>query len=535
MTRHVFMTAVAVFTSLIAVDSASAELWTPSIFGSGMVLQRNQPLPVWGEADAGQEVSVAFAGQTKTAKANGDGAWTVTLDAVEASAEPRSLSVSAGDETKTFDNVLVGEVWICSGQSNMKWSVNSALEAELEIAAANFPEMRLFLIPQVPTGEPKKDVDAQWQTCSPATVPSFSAVAYFFGRSLHKTLNVPIGLVEPAWGGTRAEAWTPEDALRAVPELAPILDTWDARAEKYDAAAAKANHEKGLAAWEPKMKAWRERYKKNPASAGRAPRRPALQTPPSQDRHRYSTLWNGMTAAVVPYAAKGAIWYQGESNAGRAYQYRTLMKTLIESWQQAWGQDQFAFYQVQLANFMAIQDQPQQSAWAELREAQQIAADAVSDGGVAVITDIGAAKDIHPKDKQNVGKRLARLALVDLYGFNITRSGPTLASASFENGKATLKFDNIGQGGYQGLTSYYGEPLTGFAVAGEDRVWHWGEAKISGKDTVVVTCADVPEPAAVRYNWADNPQGTLFNKAYLPAAPFRTDNWDGVTKNAVNP
>lgn len=511
--------------------TAQADFWMPSVFADGMVLQRDMPIPVWGDAKAGTEVTVEFAGQTKTVKAGDDGKWMAKLDAVEASAEPRSMTVKVPWEAKSFNDILVGEVWICSGQSNMSWTVTSSLEAEIEIGSANFPEIRLFKIPQVTSATPAKDVNAQWQHCSPATVPGFSAVAYYFGRTLHKTLNVPVGLIQPSWGGTRAEAWTPEEDLRAVSELAPIIDEWDRRQEAYDPAARKAAYEKGLETWKKKFAAWKEKSKANPSGAGNAPRRPQAPTEPKIDRHHYSTLWNGMTAAIVPYAARGAIWYQGESNSGRAYQYRTLMTTLIKAWQKAWGQENFNFYQVQLANFMDITDQPGESNWAELREAQTIAAGNVEGGGVAVITDIGAAKDIHPKNKQDVGKRLARLALVDLYDAKITRSGPTVASSEFADGKATVKFDNIANG----LTTYYRKPLSGFAVAGEDRVWHWADCKIVGKDTVVCTSKNVQQPTAVRYNWANNPQGTLYNSAYLPAAPFRSDDWGGVTEGAVKP
>lgn len=508
-------------TATIPLNSAQAANWMPSIFGNGMVLQRDKAVPVWGEAEAGAKVEVSFAGQSKSTTVGDDGKWSVSLDALEASADPRAMTVKVGDETKAFDDVLVGEVWFCSGQSNMQWSVSASLDAELEAATANYPDIRLYYVPRVATGrEPKKDIDASWTPCNPQTTPGFSAVAYFFGRTMHKALGVPVGLVHTSWGGTRAEAWTPESNLRAISELAPITDTWDERDKSYDAEAAKANYEKAVAKWEEN---------------GKKGRRPGAPQNPIQSQHHYSALWNGMVDALAPFAARGAIWYQGESNAGRAYQYRTLMKTLIESWREQWNDDSFAFYQVQLANFMAIKDQPGDSAWAELREAQAMVADQLDNAGAAIITDIGAAKDIHPKDKQNVGKRLARLALVDLHGFDMARSGPVFKSADFADGKATVKLETPGGGGMKNILSYYNEPLTGFAIAGEDRVWHNADCKIVDGQTVVCSSPDVPQPVAVRYNWADNPQGTLFNQAYLPAAPFRSDDWEGVTKNNVTP
>lgn len=520
MTR--FLSALAAAICVAACPSVSqADNWMPSVFSNRMVLQRDKPVPVWGETEAGAKVTVAFAGQQKSATAGDDGTWSVSLDALEASDDPRALSVSIGDESVVFDDVLVGEVWVCSGQSNMQWSVTAALDAELEAATANYPNIRLYHVPRVATGrEAKKDIDATWTHCTPETVPGFSAVAYYFGRTMHKALNVPVGLIHTSWGGTRAEAWTPESNLRAIEELAPITSTWDDRVTSFDAAAAKANYEKAIAKWE---------------AGGKKGRRPQMAQNPLASQHHYSALWNGMVDAIAPYASRGAVWYQGESNAGRAYQYRTLMKTLIESWREEWNDDDFAFYQVQLANFMAIKDQPADSAWAELREAQSMVGDQLENAGAAIITDIGAAKDIHPKDKQNVGKRLARLALVDLHGFEMARSGPVYKSANFADGKATIQFETPGGGNMKGLVTFYREPLSGFTIAGEDRVWHNAQCQIVGGNKVVCSSPDVREPVAVRYNWADNPQGTLYNQAYLPAAPFRTDDWAGVTKGSVTP
>ena len=256
---------------------------------------------------------------------------------------------------------------------------------------------------------------------------------------------------------------------------------------------------------------------------------------PTTHPHNPSVLYNAMIAPLVPYAIRGAIWYQGESNAGRAYQYRTLMPTMIRSWRDAWGQGDFPFYMVQLANFMAIQPEPVESAWAELREAQTLTLDAEPNTGMACIIDIGAAFDIHPKDKYNVARRLARIALAEQYGYsNITKYGPTYRSMDIVGGECTIHFDNLGEEGLRGLISYYGEPLTGFAIAGADKKWVWANARIEG-ETVIVSHPDVPEPLAVRYNWADNPQGNLYNNAYLPAWPFRTDDWDGVTVGVLSP
>ena len=524
----------ALLLALVFTPAASAELFLPAVFGDGMVLQRDRPVAVFGKADPGADVKADFAGGVAQGRADDDGRFRLELPKLEASAEPRTLTVTSGGETKTFGDVLVGEVWVCSGQSNMQWSVNSALSAEIEAASANYPNLRLFQIPLVTSAEPAEDVDASWKAASPQTVPGFSAVGYYFARTMHQTLGVPVGMIQTAWGGTRAEAWTPKEALAAEPELEPILSTWDERIAAYDGAAAMAKFQQQKAAYAKKLEAWKRKAKEDRVAAGRPPRAPQKPSDPNTDRHRYSTLYNKMVHPIVPYGIRGAIWYQGESNSGRAVQYRTLMATLIQSWRDAWGYD-FPFYQVQLANFKATSDQPQESDWAELREAQAIAAERVGNADVAVITDIGAAKDIHPKNKQDVAKRLARLALTDVHGMKMTRKGPTLKDVSYDGGKATLTFDNIGEGGLRGLVTYYNEPLTGFAITGEDRVWRWADAKVTKADTVVLSHPEVKEPVAVRYNWADNPQGTLFNKAYLPAAPFRTDDFPEVTKDNVKP
>jgi sialate O-acetylesterase len=313
--------------------------------------------------------------------------------------------------------------------------------------------------------------------------------------------------------------------MAEVAELKPILDAWAAQDEKYDPSAAKAEYEAALAKWEEEVAAAKTNNT-NP------PNKPQMQTDPRLSQHHPSNLYNAMIAPLVPYAIRGAIWYQGESNVSRAYQYRTLMPAMIASWREAWDQGDFPFYQVQLANFTQIVPDPADSAWAELREAQMIACGAIPNVGTACIIDLGAAKDIHPKNKQDVGKRLARLALSDVYGrSDILRNGPTYESMSIGGNKVTLTFTDSPSP----LVSYYGEPLTGFAIAGADQKFVWANAKISDKNKVEVWSDEVTEPVAVRYNWADNPQGNLYNAHYLPAYPFRTDDWKGVTADNVAP
>jgi sialate O-acetylesterase len=510
-------------TCFVTASSARADVRLPHVFGSHMVLQREMPVPVWGWADAGEDVTVGFRDQTKSTKAGDDGKWQVTLDAL-AVGEPATLSVK-GKNTVTLDDVLVGEVWLASGQSNMQWSIAAALDPDLESLAASHSQIRLFYVPRVANAEPQTDVDAQWKLCTPENISEFSAVCYFFGRQLQETLGVPVGLIHTSWGGTRAEAWASAEGMASRGEFKPILDKWEQDIAAWDPMAAKAKHEADLAAWE-----------KSADSGRRRGARPQPPQDPKTSQHRPSNLYNAMIAPLVPFAVRGAIWYQGESNAGRAYQYRTLMPAVIRSWRSVWKQGDFPFYQVQLANFKAKTSEPGDSDWAELREAQMLTCDAEKNVGVACIIDIGAAKDIHPKDKQNVGKRLARLALVDNYGFagKITRSGPTYRSLDIQGEKCIVHFDNLGEGPLKGLTGWYGEPLKGFAIAGPDKKFVWAEAKIEG-NTVIVSSPSVKEPVAVRYNWADNPDGNLYSKVMLPAYPFRTDDWEGITVKNVTP
>ncbi len=511
----------------LACDSVSLaeDLRLPSVFGSHMVLQRDLPVPVWGWADVGEKVTVTFRDQSETATADSEGKWSVKL-APLALGDPATLTVAGEKGTIAFDDVLVGEVWICSGQSNMQWPVQRALDPDLESAAAHYPQLRLFQVPMVTATEPQDDVNAEWRTCTPKNLPSFTAVGYFFGRNLHEILQVPVGLVQTAWGGTRAEAWTSPEMMASVEELKPILTTWEKSVASYDPATARQQYEQALAKWQ-------DAAAKAKAEGKKAPRKPRLQQDPRKSPHHPSTLFNAMVAPLTPFAIRGSIWYQGESNASRAYQYRTLMPSMIQSWRDDWQQGDFNFYMVQLANFREIVAEPGESDWAELREAQMMTIDALPNVGVACITDLGAAKDIHPRNKQDVGKRLARLALADIYGFaeTITRSGPVYESVAIADGKATVRFKTGGSS----LSSRYREPLTGFAIAGADKQWVWADCKITGNDTVEVWSDKVPEPVAVRYNWADNPQGNLYNTQMLPAYPFRTDDWPGVTVNNVNP
>lgn len=458
--------------------SVQADVRLPAIIGSHMVLQQKLANPIWGWADAGEEVTVSINGQTKSSQTGADGKWSVVLDPQEVGG-PFTLTIKGKNEL-TLENVMVGEVWLASGQSNMQWNVQNSTSSGNDIKQADLPNLRLITVPNVSKTTPQDNFNGKWEPCTPQNVPGFSAVAFFFGRKLHQDLKVPVGLIHCSWGGSSCETWINPDVVAKIPEFAKIIER-------------RTNFEK-----------------ENPNGGG---------------NQLVGYLYNGMIRPVLGYGIRGAIWYQGETNAGRAYQYRTLFPTMIQNWRNEWKQGEFSFYWVQLANFMATKDNPDQSNWAELREAQSMTR-SLKNTGEAVIIDIGEAKDIHPRNKQDVGYRLALLALKQDYGKEIPHESPRYKSVTFENGKATLKFDFV----YDGLTSRGALP-TGFAIAGDDKIFHWATAEIVDKDTVIVYSPKVEKPVAVRYGWADNPVVTLYNSARLPMNPFRTDDWQGITAN----
>jgi len=494
----------------------TAQVRLPNVFSDHMVVQRGMDVPVWGWTEPGARVTVQMGSARAVTEATDDGTFLVHLPPQEAGG-PHTLTVTS-ENTVWVKDVLVGDVWICSGQSNMQMSVSRVRDAEKEIARATYPAIRLFTVKRTPAAEPEKDCEGSWVACSPETVGGFSAVGYFFGRALHEHLDVPVGLVNTSWGGTPSEAWTSPETVKKIGAFEPIVKRWDEQIATY--AQRKAKWE---ATKDDRLAAWKEAAAKAKAAGKRPPRRPRGPQDPTLDPHRPSVLFNGMIAPLLPMRIRGAIWYQGESNAGRAYQYRTIFPAMIRDWRTHWKQGDFPFLFVQLANFKKRQDEPGESDWAELREAQAMAL-SLPKTGQAVIIDIGEADDIHPKNKQDVGKRLALAARAVAYGEDVTYSGPTYKSMKVEDGKVRLTFDHVGGG----LVAKGGGPLKGFAVAGADKKWVWADARIDG-NAVVVSSKDVAKPVAVRYAWADNPECNLANKEGLPASPFRTDDWPGVT------
>ncbi len=494
--------------------SAMATVSVPSIIGDHMVLQQGKPLPIWGKAAPGESVTVTFAGKSAKATADAKGLWKVSLPKMK-TAGPLEMTITGKDNALAIKDVLIGEVWIGSGQSNMQFCVKDSMNGKDEVAAANYPNIRLFDVKRTVATTPQDNCEGEWKVCTPESVPAFSAVLYFFGRDLHKELKLPVGLIHTSWGGTPAESWTSRPTLVGNPDLKVIADRWDENI---------ANYPKAKAAFDTAMEDWKKAAEEAKAAGKEEPKKPGA--PQGADSPWLASgLYNAMIAPLVPYAIQGAVWYQGESNAGRAYQYRTLFPAMIEDWRKAWGNDNFSFYFVQLANFTDTKPEPGPSDWAELREAQTMTLK-LKKTGMALAIDIGDAKDIHPKNKQEVGRRLALNALAKDYGKDVDYSGPMYKSMSVKGSEVLIKFSDTDDG----LVAKGGEPLKGFAIAGADKKFVWADAKIKG-NKVVVSSAQVAKPVAVRYAWAHNPVCNLYNGAGLPASPFRTDTWPGETVN----
>ncbi|HJU56399.1 MAG TPA: sialate O-acetylesterase [Pyrinomonadaceae bacterium] len=640
-----------------AQEGSAAKPFLHPLFSDDMVLQREVKFPVWGWTTPGASVTVQLRGQKATATADADGKWLARLGPFEAGG-PYTLTIS-GPQSVTLNNVLVGDVWLCSGQSNMEMGVTQVDNAKEEVAQANYPRVRLFAVPKTIAAAPQGTVNARWLVTTPANITTggwggFSAVAYFFGRHLHKELNVPIGLIHSSWGGTVAEGWVSAEALSAMAEFQPAIKSL---AETMTAPAkAAVDVDRTTEAWWPKNDpgssatppwsdpaldvsqwqtmrlpqfwedagladydgvAWFRRTFELPADwSGRdlvlslgpiddrdttfvngvrvgamsqydAPRsykvpasivkpgvntiavrvldtgvgggiygspeqmkivpadgsgaavslagewsyRPSVklgevkEAPPTQPASGNLGLvnarYNGMIAPLLPFAIKGAIWYQGESNVGRAAQYERLLPVMIRDWRARFQSGDFPFLIVQLANYLGRKTVPGDSEWARLREAQLKISQAVPRAGLAVAIDIGDAKDIHPKNKQEVGRRLALAALEIAYGKKGASSGPVYRSMKEDGGVIRLSFDHA-DGGL--VIKPGAEGLSGFAIAGEDRRFVWADAVVHGKE-VWVSSPSVKFPIAVRYGWADNPVSTLYNGAGLPASPFRTDDF----------
>lgn len=641
------------FALLFLFFTAIADVKLPKIFSSNMVLQQGMEIPVWGRANPQERVAVTFNGKTVRTRANNEGEWMVKLSEQEYGG-PHDLIIK-GKNTIELKNVMIGEVWICSGQSNMQWRVDQSNNAEAEIAAAKYPNIRLFTVPRSVAQFPQNDIsDGEWEECSPETVPGFSAVGYFFGRNLHRELDVPIGLIHSSWGGTVAETWISPNTIRNDPDFREKLielqqmDLESYRKTRLDQVKELLGGEiptedKGMVDGEPVWAGlnysdghWRSIktpmywenqgyididgigwYRKevqlneentnanitlhlgkiddsditffngieigkteNKYDADRIYTIDKKYLKPGKNMivvrvqdtggnggiwgkpenqflaignekvdisgnwkfriskaevsdvnvgpNSYPTLlFNAMINPLIPYGIKGAIWYQGESNAGRARQYRRIFPSLINDWRNHWNQGDFPFLFVSLANYTEPPKEPGESNWAELREAQTKTL-ALHNTGMALAIDIGEADDIHPRNKQDVGKRLTLNAFKIAYGKDVVHSGPMYEAVEFKDRKAFVSFSETGSG--LEIKDRYGY-LKGFTVAGPDRKFRWAKAELIDDKTVVVYSEEVSNPVSVRYGWANNPDDVnLYNKEGLPANPFRTDDWPGITK-----
>ncbi|WP_395745952.1 sialate O-acetylesterase [Prosthecobacter sp.] len=523
------------FSLLLLAPWLHAEVKLPAIFSDGMVLQQAQLVRIWGTAEPGEDVKVTFGDQSHSSVTGPEGKWSILLNPMNASAQPAELVV-AGKNTITLKNVLIGEVWICSGQSNMQWTVQQAGKAQEEIAAANHPQIRMFNVERRPSLAPQTDCKGEWKEATGANVGEFSAVGYFFGRHLHQVLKVPVGLINTSWGGTRIEAWTSREALEERPCAVEMLADWKDAVARWDGPRETAAFEKRKADWQEQVKQIDAENAKLPADKKKPkPQAPRPPDDPTKSQHHPSVLFNGMVAPLVPYAVKGAIWYQGESNQRRAFQYQELLPTMINDWRKQWV-DVFSFYIVQLASFgngrPVTKEAGVPDPWAELQEAQTLTAQTLDKCGIAIINDIGEQNDIHPKNKQEVGRRLALWALAKDYGKTGSEyCGPLYLSSVVQGDKIRIQFTHTGSGL---KTRDGGEPAS-FQITGADQKWVWAKAKIEGSE-VVVWSESVPQPIGVRYAWAAWPEGAnLINAEGLPASCFRTDDFLPSTLGVVSP
>jgi sialate O-acetylesterase len=493
--------------------AARADVAPAALFTGGAVLQRDKPVPVWGKADAGEKVSVTFAGQKISTTTAADGRWMVLLEPLATSSESADL-VIAGKNTVTVHDVVVGEVWLCSGQSNMEWPVARAMNAEAEIAAANFPLLRHVRIEHVVAEAPADRVATSgWQAATPQTVGGFTAVGYFFAREIHQKLGVPIGLVHSSWGGTPIESWLSPAALASDPAFAVANERWRQTLAEFPAR--NAAYEQQLAEWNAAAAAANA---KGPAEAAAfAKQKPRPRAPRGAgDSWTPTGLFNGMIAPLVPYALRGALWYQGESNAEHAPEYHALFAAMIRAWRGHFGQGEIPFYWVSLAAYAPAD--PTNRTYAFLREAQTKTL-ALPNTGQALAIDLGDPKNIHPTNKQEVGRRLALLAKNRDYGIVGDDTGPTFAGATREGTTMRVRFSHAGGG----LIARE-KPVQALELAGADRVFYPADGRIE-RDTLIVTSPKVREPVAVRYAFTNAPEANLFSGAGLPAVPFRSDEW----------
>lgn len=499
---------------LVPIGSRAAVI-LPDVFSDHMVLQRQQPIPVWGAAAPGERVQVSFGGQTQAAVADGKGNWNVWLGPFEANNKAATLVVSASNRIELKD-ILVGEVWFCSGQSNMQWTLEQSAGGLEAIAAANYPDIRLFNVSREVAFKRTPGALAAWLPCTPEAVRSFSGIGFFFGLELYRSLHIPVGLINSSYGGSQAEAWTPVEYLAANPALRPCIERekiWEAERPAVQAA-----YDRDVAAWKIAAEAAKAAGTRPPA----APKVPdALR-----DYRIAASIFNNMVAPIIPYAIRGALWYQGESNEERAEQYEILLPTMIEAWRARWNQGDFPFAIVQLPNFRTASPHPVDEAWSHIRDAQRKTSRQIPHTGLIVTIDVGEAADIHPTNKRTVGKRIWQWAMASVYKQPIPASGPVFDTITIQENKIVVSFREVGQG----LRTIDSQGLRTFAIAGADKQFVWAQARIVAPDKIEVWADGVTDPVAVRYAFNNNPDSpNLSNESGIPAGPFRSDSWPDPT------
>lgn len=507
MTLRILITVFAL--SMITSPGMRAELKLPAIIGEHMVLQQKHSNPIWGWDSPGVKITVVFEGETHQTLAGADGKWTVRLSPRPASSLPATLKIT-GSSTVNLRDVLVGEVWVCSGQSNMQFDLAGSYTGDIEAAAAHHPALRLITVAQVGTQTPQNDFKGSWTSATPSTVPQFSAVGFLYGRLLHQILQVPVGLIDVSFGSSPAEAWVRREALDQQPRFSATMQAAARQDTHFSSPAGRAEFDASVRTWEKQCEAARAQGKPLPYKPRfwlEGPRRPG-------------NLFAGMLHPLIGYGIKGAIWYQGEANVARAEEYDELFPFLIAQWRKEWGQGDFPFYWVQLADHGAEKTEPGESRWSRLREAQTKTL-GVPQTGQAVAINLGEGRDIHPRAKYDVAVRLARWALVKDYGKDFAYRSPEFKRMEITGPKILVTFDCFGGA----LYAFDVPEAVGFAVCGPDQVWHWAKGQLKGRDQVEVWSDLVPVPVAVRYAWADNPRCNLYSRSGLPVTPFRTDDF----------
>lgn len=500
---------------VFATCGMQAQTRVASIFADDMVLQRDRPIVIWGWDAPGTQVSARLGTASGTSTTSDDSSWSITLPPLQAGG-PHELVIT-GSVTVRRDNILIGEVWLCSGQSNMEFRLDRSEGGADAIAVSDDPWLRLCTIPRTLAETPQRHGEAPWASAGPGSTARFSAVAYWFGKMLRDSLRIPIGLVHSSWGGTAAESWMPREVLERDPSFRPIIDRWEEGLKTFPEKQAEFLKRKPeLDAQWSKDSAANAMVHRAPPARPQAPRGPGSRDTPSGQ-------WNAMIHPWLQYGIQGVIWYQGEANASRASQYRELFPALIETWRAGWNDPDMPFYYVQLPNLQRGQD-IRKEGWPALRDAQRSAL-TVPHTGMAVTIDVGDPMDLHPRNKRPVGERLARLALSHTYGWtSVVPSGPLYAGHRIEKNTFVVGFTGVAGG----LHSRTGGLLSGFLIAAVDQVFRPAQARIEG-DSVIVWHPDIPQPVAVRYAWAEDPDWSLMNAAQLPASPFRTDAWHEVT------